>query len=813
MNNKLFTKFASLAVLFLFTFGGISAQTFPGNTTNTAGNTLIPSSGTGSCFSFPQTAGGTIFNNDVAGVDPAAPVESVLINLNHTWCSDLDIYLEAPNGEILELTSDNGGSGDNFTNTNFIDGAPSITGGAAPFTGDFAPEGGLGSSTCGTTITPTVSTMAGFTPGQNGTWRLVIKDDAGGDTGNMISWSITFAEPVEPPQPGEPCEIVCPGNIIVELDPGACEAIVNWNDPTTTGDCGISIMEPGQITQNLNTTAVDDALSCFAGDRHFRAYDLVEEGVTDDFEMTGLRMSSWNGGTMQIFVYTYTGALGGGTLPLAEMTLIGQSDPTPVVGNGPNDVQYTIPLTAPVTIPAGTKFAVEQRGTGNLFTIAANYAGQTRPAYFICGGPTDPQSYNNFGFGFLHNIQICEGNFVVDGAPVPVQTSGPESGSIFPRGTETICYDLVDPLTDEVIDDCCFDVTVNEYYDPITTLACNDNIQVSVNENCEALITTDMMLEGGPYGCYDDYLVEVEGYGSGFGGVTIDNSAIGSTLTVTVISVEDKIDPVIECRDMTIMCGAQLPDVPAPAIVGYQELVITGLEDVVDNNEFEYEFDFGYLPSTPVLDVDVRIKIDDHTWLPDVNIDVESPDGTVIQVFDVGGCFGQEFPINCVWDDDGAAITQCVDLDAGDDGRLQPLINGGFSMPALFDFNGLDASGVWKVRIVDGFAGDDGTIREVGLYINVNLPQVDPTDNCGEVELSYTDTESGDPCEGGLIVTRHWVATDESGNTSECDQVVTVEPLVLDSVVCPPAYVGSCGESSHPDNTGWPTVNGDEITH
>ena len=99
-----------------------------------------------------------------------------------------------------------------------------------------------------------------------------------------------------------------------------------------------------------------------------------------------------------------------------------------------------------------------------------------------------------------------------------------------------------------------------------------------------------MILEGGPYGCYDDYIVAVEGYGEGFGGVTIDNDAIGETLTVTVtdpatgnscwgtISVEDKIPPTIECRDVVIMCGAQLPTEPAPAVVGTQEIVVPWFE-------------------------------------------------------------------------------------------------------------------------------------------------------------------------------------------------------------------------------------------
>ena len=56
------------------------------------------------------------------------------------------------------------------------------------------------------------------------------------------------------------------------------------------------------------------------------------------------------------------------------------------------------------------------------------------------------------------------------------------------------------------------------------------------------------------------------------------------------------------------------------------------------------------------------------------------------------------------------------------------------------------------------------------------------------------------------------MATDESGNTAACDQVITILPLVLDSVDCPAAFVGQCGESTDPSHTGWPSVNGTPIT-
>ncbi|MBL0238518.1 MAG: hypothetical protein IPQ02_18465 [Saprospiraceae bacterium] len=76
-------------------------------------------------------------------------------------------------------------------------------------------------------------------------------------------------------------------------------------------------------------------------------------------------------------------------------------------------------------------------------------------------------------------------------------------------------------------------------------LVCNDEIQISLDQNCEATIGADMVLEGGPYGCYDDYVIEVRlwtttGNGglidrnSTKPGVQINGNEIGRELKITV---------------------------------------------------------------------------------------------------------------------------------------------------------------------------------------------------------------------------------------------------------------------------------------
>ncbi|MCB9169890.1 MAG: choice-of-anchor J domain-containing protein [Flavobacteriales bacterium] len=118
--------------------------------------------------------------SDGAGSVVAGSTVTVTLNITHTYDADLDIYLDGPGGcGTLELSTDNGGSGDNYTNTVIQTGAGTpITGGSAPFTGTFAPEGNISAlATCPV----------------NGTWTLRVADDAGGDTGTLLDWGLSIS--------------------------------------------------------------------------------------------------------------------------------------------------------------------------------------------------------------------------------------------------------------------------------------------------------------------------------------------------------------------------------------------------------------------------------------------------------------------------------------------------------------------------------------------------------------------------------------------------------------------------------------------
>ncbi len=149
-----------------------------------------------SCTTFAQTfsntTGGSIPDNNsyaqfpinVSGLSGSINttsfgVESVKMNLIHTNIEDLRIKLQSPDGNVYVLTSYLPQNGQNYTNTIFADTADvSISNGTAPFTGYFKP----------------IEQLAGCNNGQNGngTWSLNVKDQTSGNSGNVISWSITF---------------------------------------------------------------------------------------------------------------------------------------------------------------------------------------------------------------------------------------------------------------------------------------------------------------------------------------------------------------------------------------------------------------------------------------------------------------------------------------------------------------------------------------------------------------------------------------------------------------------------------------------
>ncbi len=124
------------------------------------------------------------FTAVVAGLTPPTlngthGLVTVCLDITHTYDSDLNIHIIAPDGTSITLFSGIGGGDDNFTNTCLdMSAAQSINAGLAPFTGIYIPTESFGDINNG--------------QDGNGTWTLRIVDMAAQDVGYVNSWSVTF---------------------------------------------------------------------------------------------------------------------------------------------------------------------------------------------------------------------------------------------------------------------------------------------------------------------------------------------------------------------------------------------------------------------------------------------------------------------------------------------------------------------------------------------------------------------------------------------------------------------------------------------
>jgi subtilisin-like proprotein convertase family protein len=141
-------------------------------------------------------ATGVTQNISVSGIPVGAIISKIEVtfDITHPFDGDVEVNLQAPNGKIVNLVADRGGSDDNFTNTTVTSdpSAPSFSTGSAPFTGvftaDLTAESNLkANGTFGSNYT---STFADLYSIANGLWKVTAYDDASSDVGTLNSSSI-----------------------------------------------------------------------------------------------------------------------------------------------------------------------------------------------------------------------------------------------------------------------------------------------------------------------------------------------------------------------------------------------------------------------------------------------------------------------------------------------------------------------------------------------------------------------------------------------------------------------------------------------
>ena len=150
----------------------------------------------------------------VSGISAGATITNISIKLNitHTYISDLELVIKAPNGKVLNLSNLIGGQnnpGENFTNTVFSSNATAAlsTGVSPGYTGTFKPDAGGPVGAFGVaggpagflpTFATGVGTLNDLASIPNGNWTIAMYDAGPPDVGTLDNWSISITWGVAP---------------------------------------------------------------------------------------------------------------------------------------------------------------------------------------------------------------------------------------------------------------------------------------------------------------------------------------------------------------------------------------------------------------------------------------------------------------------------------------------------------------------------------------------------------------------------------------------------------------------------------------
>jgi gliding motility-associated-like protein len=354
--------------------------------------------------------------------NPAVQIESVCIDVETDFASDLNILLRSPNNQQLILSTGNGGSGDNYTITCFSPTATvPIIGQAAPFNGTYQPEGNW-------------SVLNGAQI--NGDWRLIVSDGFGTNQfGRVKSWSIAFNIPNQvtytwTPATGLSCTN-CPNPVATPAATTTYRLLATDNFNCTHRDTAtVTIASFFQAPAGLQTTAISN------GNMTWQWTPIP--GVTN-YEVN-INNTGWV--TVNTNSYTVTGLATGATVNIEVRAVGGSPNCPPQIATAVANyisctLAATVAATFPVACPGGMNGAVDvtvsgQQGSLSFFTnfgpntpyINGNLTGYPAGNYLVwavdASGCRDTVSFT-----------ITQPDtFVVNITPVNIACNGASTGSV-----------------------------------------------------------------------------------------------------------------------------------------------------------------------------------------------------------------------------------------------------------------------------------------------------------------------------------------------------------------------------------------------
>lgn len=182
-------------------------------------------------LSIPDQGGATSYVA-VANFNARVAKATVSLHLAHTYVGDLNLTLRSPSGKSVRLAARRGSGADGYgTNctpaaarTTFDDAAiVSIGAGQGSFVGSFRPE------------EPLAELMGDE---GNGTWALVLEDEAASDTGGLLCWTLNLHPATCSGETAAPCESCLPpiGGSIRPQSPTLSDRLSRDGRPSICGE-------------------------------------------------------------------------------------------------------------------------------------------------------------------------------------------------------------------------------------------------------------------------------------------------------------------------------------------------------------------------------------------------------------------------------------------------------------------------------------------------------------------------------------------------------------------------------------------------
>jgi len=245
---------------------------------------------------------------------------------------------------------------------------------------------------------------------------------------------------------------------------------------------------------------------------------------------------------------------------------------------------------------------------------------------------------------------------------------------------------------------------------------------------------------------------------------------------MTLVEVVDKVPPSIWCpKDITVACNMPF----APIQPSVYSTSVKPNQNISSVFAFTYKvpIDIAGLPAdAEIIDLDVFLDIQ-HEYLDQLKIRLYSPAGTLVRLFDGGGCgIGREDML-VTFNDEGAPFV-C----AGSAPSIKGNIKSQADLLSFFDGQGLNSTGsgqakkTWVLEVEDTAPLAGGRINEVGLIFTYGTPLAlrpkvhDNTEACG-INITWKDLDTADKC-SGTSIRREWTAGDAFGLSAKCIQYI-----------------------------------------